>query len=131
MRNLEYNNYHHNAVDRPRVTTKRKFNLIQDENPESDVSDNTRMKSFVRIWKAAGHTTIIGKIFQFVLDRSINNGNGVSENELKEFIRESGAADKWYFDLHQQNKEYRLVFERNQLRVTKIRSAAITYFNSL
>jgi hypothetical protein len=91
------------------------------------------MRTLVRLWKNAD--TIIGRIFKFVLEKSINV-NGVGEEELKEFIREIGSTnpDAQFNDLVRQDTHcYNFVFQRPSISrgVTKIRQEALEYAMSL
>jgi hypothetical protein len=99
-------------------------NFEKTEPPKySDVEGDTdRMKTLVNNWWKKD--TIISKIFHFVLDNEV----GVSETELKEFIKEIRGNETWYSDIHQHIKGgYSIVFERTSNRITKLRKEAIKY----
>jgi len=94
IKRIKFNNTITRRIDRKKVTPTFTFNS------DSVTVNESRMKHFVNLWIHAD--TIIGKIFRFVLESQV----GRSEMELKEFIREIGAADTWYLDLHAPTKEY-------------------------
>jgi len=75
----------------------------------------------VDLWWNAN--TIIGKILKFVYESQ----DGVSENELKNFIENNNYSRAWFSDLYQSNKEYKYVFERLLNGITKIKKEAKQY----
>jgi hypothetical protein len=97
-------------IDRPKLGLKMNTTRIQ---YTGDV-DVEKMKQLIKIWKKAN--TIIGKIFRFIASNEI----GVSELELKEYIKDIGASVSWFSDLgkSEKYKDYSYVFERTSNGVT-------------
>jgi hypothetical protein len=91
--------------------------------PGYDNNDNNRMKQLVDNWY--GKSTIIGKIFTFVYESEV----GVSETELKEYIKEIGSenTDKMFKELVRKDAEHNTVFERTSNNITKLRKDALEY----
>jgi hypothetical protein len=99
--------------------------MESDSGYTTDESDENRMKQLVDLWWNAN--TIIGKILKFVYESQ----DGVSENELKNFIENNNYSTAWFSDLYQSNKEYKYVFERNSNGITKIKKEAKQYIKTL
>ena len=95
--------------------------MESDSGYTTDESDENRMKQLVDLWWNAN--TIIGKILKFVYESQ----DGVSENELKNFIENNNYSRAWFSDLYQSNKEYKYVFERLLNGITKIKKEAKQY----
>ncbi len=111
------------SIDRQKL--KLKMNTIE-EHREDVNDDESRMKHLINLWW--GRNTIIGRILKYVYD----NTNGVSENDLKEFLRNQTESERtWYTDLHCHSKYYICVFERNSSRITNLKSEARRYINTL
>lgn len=104
-------------IDRPKLGLK--MNVKSEVKPND--CDESKMKHCIDLWWKAD--TIIGKILTFVYKSEI----GVTEIELKEFIKSIGADDSWYTDIHKQNKEYKYVFTRSENRITKLATQASRY----
>jgi len=109
-------------IDRAKLGLK-----MQTKSEERFTGDHDRMKQLIDMWWNAD--TIIGKILRFVYESKV----GVSETELKTYIKECGSTDytKLYTHLITGGKEYKLIFERTDSRVTKIREEAKLYIESL
>jgi hypothetical protein len=108
-------------IDRPKLGLKMN---IREEGRER-CKDEERMKQLINMWWGAN--TIIGKILRYVYESE----SGVSEMELKDFIKNLNADSTWYNDLHVKCKEYIHVFERTDNRITKIRKEVREYIKSL
>jgi hypothetical protein len=82
-----------------------------------------RMKQLIDNWY--GKSTIIGKIFTFVYESEV----GVSETELKEYIREIGSenTDYMFNELVRKDMKHNIVFERTSNNITKLRKEALKY----
>lgn len=95
---------------------------------EIDGVSRDRMKRLINLWWRAD--TIIGKILRFVYESEV----GVSENELKDFIRENGSTNvKAHYDeiIKHDNRKYNVVFERTNNNITKINKEAKKYILTL
>lgn len=93
----------------------------------TDEIDEDKMKRLINMWWNAN--TIIGRILKFVYESQ----NGVAENELKNFIESNGSKNTNGLFKHMvsNGKEYNVVFERNSIGVTKIKTEAKEYINNL
>ncbi len=117
INSLEFNKINR-QIDRKPLELKMKFN--KEINSETQL-DLDKISHLVNLWKNAD--TIIGKIFRFVAANRV----GVSETELKEFIKTLSNNDTWYSCLTTYEKDYKLVFERTSNGITKIRKEALQY----
>ena len=123
MDQIVLNNKLTRPIDRPAL--KLKFEYLEEiEEDEIEIVEE-RMQELIRNWW--NKDTIIGKILKFIYDSEI----GVSEQELKEFLREIHANYTWYTDLHQPNKDFFIVFTRSSNRITNLKPESRTYINSL
>jgi hypothetical protein len=123
--NIIFDKYKRN-IDRNKLQLKmnmRSQYTHQDENTTDNTTDNTRMKQLVDLWWNTN--TIISKILKFIYEHE----NGVTENELKEFLNTNHYSIAWYSDLEQKHKDYIKVFRRNN-NITKIKKEALEYIHT-
>lgn len=90
------------------------------------INEEDRMKQLIDMWWNAN--TIIGKIIKFVYDHK----NGVGEYELKEFIKINGSSnsEQMYHHLTTNGKDYKLVFEKCNNNIIKIRNNTLEYIKT-
>lgn len=123
MKTIELNKKLSRPMDRTKLGLKPMYKSESESESETE-GEIEKMKKLINNWWNAD--TIIGKILKFVYDSEI----GVSEMELKEFIKQCGAFDTWYNDLHTPSKNYIKVFERTNNRITKIKNEAREYIKN-
>lgn len=106
-----------------RIKLKLKMNMEK----ISDNLESERMKHLINIWWNAD--TLIGKILKFVYENEI----GVSEHELKTFIKKCGSenVDELFNELIRQKRGHAYVFERTSNKITKLRKEASDYIKQL
>lgn len=113
-------------IDRPKLSLKMRMkNPICESSDSESESEDDKMTQLIDRWY--GKKTIIGKILSFVYD----NENGVNEEDLREFIEESGSKNskQMYKHLITQGKEYNLVFKRDN-NITNLKGEARDYIES-
>jgi len=117
-------------IDRAKLRLKMNYASNKSEEQQGDTE---RMKQLINMWWNAD--TIIGKILRFVYENENENENesGVSETELKEFIKDCGSNDagKMFAHLTTKGKDYKIIFERTQNQITNLRKEARAYIDSL
>ena len=132
MEMIELNKRLSRALDRPKLKLKPKYKLYNSESDNesntTDVNDDIkRMKELIDMWWNA--ESIIGKILTFIYNSQV----GVSENELKEFIKNSGSKnvnELYRHIVRCDKKEYSLIFERTSNNITKIKNNALAYIRT-
>ncbi len=128
MKTIELNKKLSRPMDRKKLGLKPMYKSESESETESEIEiESERMKKLINNWWNAD--TKIGKILKFVYDSE----TGVSEMELKEFIKNSGSENpsQMYTHLTRNTKEYKLVFERTSNEITKIKNEAIEYIKTL
>jgi hypothetical protein len=113
-------------IDRTKLGLKMNTQQVETLDSIETIDDESRMKRLINLWWKAD--TIIGKILRYIYE----NVNGVSENELKDFILSiNGVPRTWYTDLNTPNKHYILVFERTNENITRITKNTRDYIKTL
>jgi hypothetical protein len=133
MKTIELNKKLSRPMDRKKLGLKPMYKSESESESETEgegqiegESEGERMKKLINKWWNADTKT--GKILKFVYDSE----TGVSEMELKEFIKSTGSNDvkKMYHHLTTKTKEYKLVFERTSNEITKIKNEAREYIKN-
>ena len=123
MKTIELNKKLTRSIDRKKLGLKPMYKSESETESETE-SEGERMKKLINNWWNAD--TKIGKILKFVYDSE----TGVSEDKLMKYLKDNEYSETWYTDLHQPNKNYKIVFERTNNRITKIKNEAIEYIKN-
>lgn len=112
-------------IDRKKLKLKMNMKETIRRNTQQ-AQDINKMQRLINMWWNSN--SIIGKILRFVYESEI----GVSENELKEMIRNNRSTniDGIYKHMVSSGKEYKLVFQRDNNHITKLRKEAIEYIKN-
>jgi len=129
---LVFNKYNRN-IDRMKLNLRMNMKKPEDiefsdeEDSDEEVNQIDRMQELINNWW--GKKNLTGKILKFVYDSE----TGVSENELKEYLKECRSKNTTGFYNHMisNGKEYKLIFERTSDEITKIKNEAREYINSM
>jgi hypothetical protein len=125
MKTIELNKKLSRPMDRKKLGLKPMYKSESESETESEIEiESERMKKLINNWWNAD--TKIGKILKFVYDSE----TGVSEDKLMKYLKDNEYSETWYTDLHQPNKNYKIVFERTNNRITKIKNEAIEYIKN-
>jgi hypothetical protein len=126
MKTIELNKKLTRSIDRKKLGLKPMYKSESETESETE-SEGERMKKLINNWWNADTKT--GKILKFVYDSE----TGVSEMELKEFIKNTGSENStgMYNHMISNGKEYKLVFERTSNEITKIKNEAREYINNM
>lgn len=125
---LVFNKYTRN-IDRMKLNLKmnmKTVNVESDIESENSDEEETVMTDLIDMWW--GKRSIIGKLLNFIYE----NEDGVSEDVLKEYIKDCGSKniDKMYKELIRKDKSFTLVFERKN-NITKLNTNAREYIDEI
>ena len=125
---LVFNKYTRN-IDRMKLNLKmnmKTVNVESDIESENSDEEETVMSDLIDMWW--GKRSIIGKLLNFIYE----NEDGVSEDVLKEYIKDCGSKniDKMYKELIRKDKSFTLVFERKN-NITKLNTNAREYIDEI
>ena len=127
---LVFHKYNRN-IDRMKLNLRMCMKKPEDiefsdeEDSDEEVNEIDRMQELINNWW--GKKNLIGKILKFVYDSE----TGVCEDELMEFMEESGSKNpkQMYKHLITKGKEYRLVFNRKN-NITNLKQEARDYIKT-
>ncbi len=106
-------------LDRPKLNLKPLYKK------EENINNEGKMKELINKWWNSNCNT--GKILRFVYESEV----GVSEHELKEYIKEIGSSNviEMYNELIRKARFYDLIFTRSENKITKITKKAQDFIN--
>lgn len=118
---LVFEHVYKRSTDRPKLKLNMNFKKDSKETETETENEESEMRKMVDLWWGAD--TIIGDITRFVYQHV----DGVTEQEMKSFLKNKGADETWYSDLHQPKKRYTIIFKRSKDRKTKLSDLTRNY----
>jgi hypothetical protein len=130
MKTIELNKRLTRPMDRKKLGLKPMYKSESESESEIEgeiESERDKMKKLINMWW--GKKNIIAKVLSFLYENEI----GVSEIEVKEFIKNTGTQNitSQYQELFKKDRGHSLVFERTSNEITKLRKEAREYIDNM
>lgn len=107
-------------VDRPKLKLYEKIKYIESSETNLD------MERHLSMWWN-NRTSILGKVLRFIYDSEL-----VSENELKEYIKEQGSENPdSFYSTKIHHTYYKSIFIETENKITKLTEEAVSYIRTL